>query len=360
MRLHLVGGFLGSGKTTAIIQACRLLMLSGKKVGVITNDQGKYLVDSAFVEWSDVPTVDVTGGCFCCNYNALDSRLDTLINKIQPDIVFAESVGSCVDLVATVVNPMRKYGELKVQATSLTVFTDSRLLLRRLKGEDFPFSDAITYIYDKQMEEAGLLMINKVDLLEKEDLQMLEDLSAQRFPLTPRLFCSSLDVEDIREWINLLEKDLGKFAGETLDVDYQQYSSAEQMMVWLDASINISHYSSPDFRQNFIEVVDSILKDLEEKRILIGHVKFLLTSASGRYKISITTLNDPNWITQIPMKLEGLSNILINARAVGQVNDLKTIFFMRFKDSQLGCAVDSYDCFHPGIPNPTFRIIDNI
>ena len=48
MNLHLVGGFLGSGKTTAIISAARLLMASGKRVAIITNDQGKYLVDTAF------------------------------------------------------------------------------------------------------------------------------------------------------------------------------------------------------------------------------------------------------------------------------------------------------------------------
>lgn len=48
MKLHLVGGFLGSGKTTAIINAAKKLMKDGKRVGVITNDQGRYLVDTAF------------------------------------------------------------------------------------------------------------------------------------------------------------------------------------------------------------------------------------------------------------------------------------------------------------------------
>ena len=47
-RLHLVGGFLGSGKTTAIAAAAKLLMAQGLRVGVVTNDQGKYLVDTAF------------------------------------------------------------------------------------------------------------------------------------------------------------------------------------------------------------------------------------------------------------------------------------------------------------------------
>ncbi|MCJ7549956.1 MAG: cobalamin biosynthesis protein, partial [Anaerolineae bacterium] len=41
MDLHIVGGFLGSGKTTAIIGAAKALIAGGKRVGVVTNDQGR-------------------------------------------------------------------------------------------------------------------------------------------------------------------------------------------------------------------------------------------------------------------------------------------------------------------------------
>ena len=50
MKLILTGGFLGSGKTTAIQQACLLGMKENVSVGVITNDQGRELVDSKFIE----------------------------------------------------------------------------------------------------------------------------------------------------------------------------------------------------------------------------------------------------------------------------------------------------------------------
>jgi len=48
MKLHLLSGFLGSGKTTAIGQACNILIQQGARIGVITNDQGIKLVDSNF------------------------------------------------------------------------------------------------------------------------------------------------------------------------------------------------------------------------------------------------------------------------------------------------------------------------
>ena len=122
MQLHLVGGFLGSGKTTAIIGAAQLLMAQGKRVGVVTNDQGRYLVDTALFA-SSLPTVEVTGGCFCCNYDNLQARLDQLQASAQPDVIFAESVGSCADLVATVVRPL-----LGISKYLLGWFVDTALL----------------------------------------------------------------------------------------------------------------------------------------------------------------------------------------------------------------------------------------
>jgi len=64
MKLFLIGGFLGSGKTTAIQQACDVLLKEGSRVGVITNDQGEQLVDTEFIKGFNIPTLEVTEGCF--------------------------------------------------------------------------------------------------------------------------------------------------------------------------------------------------------------------------------------------------------------------------------------------------------
>ena len=126
MRLHLVGGFLGSGKTTAIIAAAKHLMRQGKSVGVITNDQGRYLVDTAFYQDADIPTVEVTGGCFCSNFDDLEERLDHLVARHRPDVIFAEAVGSSADLVGMVAKPLRRLRQIGPESISLTVFADSR------------------------------------------------------------------------------------------------------------------------------------------------------------------------------------------------------------------------------------------
>ena len=56
MRIHLLSGFLGSGKTTAIQHASTTLLKQGVKIGVITNDQGIKLVDGDFLKSLGIPT----------------------------------------------------------------------------------------------------------------------------------------------------------------------------------------------------------------------------------------------------------------------------------------------------------------
>jgi len=89
MKLFLVGGFLVSGKTTAIVNASQHLQKNNYRVAVITNDQGDQQVDNAFVKSFGIPAAEVTNGCFCCNYDQLDKHINSFIENIQPDVIFA-------------------------------------------------------------------------------------------------------------------------------------------------------------------------------------------------------------------------------------------------------------------------------
>ena len=172
MKLHIVGGFLGSGKTTAITNCSKLILQLDQKVAVVTNDQGKYLVDTSFMDSNEIPAEEVTNGCFCCNFNTLTEKLGDLENKFNPDIIFAESVGSCTDLVATVLKPLQLLKKELFDELTFSVFVDSRLLYDYLQDKKLPFSDAISYIFEKQLEEAEFLIVNKIDLMAFDDLDL--------------------------------------------------------------------------------------------------------------------------------------------------------------------------------------------
>ena len=111
-RYVMVGGFLGAGKTTAILKMAELLRSRGQRVGLITNDQSFGLVDTAMLGAHGFPVQEITGGCFCCRFNSLVEASEKLTAEAAPDTFIAEPVGSCTDLKATVDYPLRRiYGQ---------------------------------------------------------------------------------------------------------------------------------------------------------------------------------------------------------------------------------------------------------
>ena len=107
----MIGGFLGAGKTTTISQLAQHFVGQGKKIGIVTNDQTTDLVDTHNLRSQGFNVGEVAGSCFCCNFDALTSTVEGLGAGEFPEVILAEPVGSCTDLVATVIRPLTEvYG----------------------------------------------------------------------------------------------------------------------------------------------------------------------------------------------------------------------------------------------------------
>ena len=357
MKLHIVGGFLGSGKTTAITNAAKLLMQQGNKVAVVTNDQGKYLVDTSFIGANDIPTAEVTNGCYCCNFNSLSDQLEFLERTVQPDCIFAESVGSCTDLVATVLKPLQLLKNDLFDELTFTVFVDSRLLMDHLLGKKMPFSDEISYIFAKQIEEADLLVINKIDLLQSEDLKVLRDLTNTHFDRKILINQNSLDSLNIQKWITTLDT-LPIKRRDSLDIDYQIYGQGEADLAWLDeeVSIHTEDQSAWDCALRFIE---SMVDEIKQKMIAVGHLKFLLKGEEFSHKISFTTILDENWKNDLPSFVISDVQIMVNSR-IETTPDMAREIVRKGIATISGQGVlireSQEQAFQPGFPNPTHRI----
>lgn len=361
MEIHLVGGFLGSGKTTAIINAAKSLMAQGKKVGVVTNDQGKYLVDTAFFRLASIPAVEVTGGCFCCNYDDLDNRLDLLVETARPDIIFAESVGSCADLVATVIRPMLAFGGDRFTPASYSVFVDARLLRRRLAGQPLPFGDDVVYIFDKQLEEAGLIVVNKLDLLSEKGREEMPAQLAERFPNIKWLLQTSLTLEGVQPWLEQIAGGAPEggsllLAGAPLEIDYARYGAGEAQLAWLDEEVQLT-LPAGQGRVLLHGLMSRFTGELAKRSAGIGHLKFIVQSeGSEQAKISFTALEAPDWESQIPDITRDRIDLLVNARVEMSAEPLQALFRQILEESGLGFSIRNSSAFHPGQPNPTHRM----
>ncbi|GAA4310396.1 GTP-binding protein [Compostibacter hankyongensis] len=358
MKLYLIGGFLGSGKTTAIQQAYAELVRNGVSAGVITNDQGVQLVDSRFMDSLDIPSREVTGGCFCCNYTRLEAHIRSLEQTEQPQIIFAESVGSCTDMVATVVRPLQRfYPDLDI---SVTVFADAGVLLPVLEEGKQLFEDSVAYIYDRQLEEADMLVVSKIDLLDADRRQEVLQLAQKKYPGKTVLGQDSFDKAHIRRWLRTLDEQ-GETERRALDVDYAVYGAGEARLAWLDEEMEL-HTDNGTAWQAGMELLHRIYEDIVRQGYPVGHLKALLDGGRRKIKISYTAggrLPD----TPVPEN-DPVDNVvlLLNARVQTEPDKLKQLVADAIKDAaaRRGCRITSrkLSVFRPGFPRPTHRILD--
>ncbi len=350
---------MGSGKTTAIIKAAHQLIAGGQVVGVVTNDQGKYLVDTAFVRVSNIPAVEVSGGCFCCHYDDLNEQLLILIRQHQPDVIFAESVGSCADIVATVIKPLLSLGDGRIKPDSFSVFTDGRMLLRWVEGKQLPFSEDVVYIFEKQIEEAGLLVFNKSDLMTLEGQKVIEAWVNKTYPEKPYKFQNSLDAKSVTSWVSLLENNQSMLSLNSLDLDYVRYGHGEEQLAWLDGRICLSGVGESG-REILKVVFNSLSEQLDDHNIGIGHLKFVIEDGVQSVKVSFTSSHQPGWEGQIPHLSGPDINLLINARVETEAEKMAGIFqsVLDKVECKFNCVfeISELEHFHPGKPNPTYQI----
>src|ERR1700722_15428993 len=152
--LIVVGGFLGAGKTTLILAAARVLADRGLRTAIILNDQGESLVDTELARANGFDAGEVTGGCFCCRFSEL-MRIADQLRAHAPDVIFAEPVGSCTDLSATILQPIQQAFSDTFQLAPLTVLVDP--------GRTREDAD-IAFLFQRQLEEADLICYTKSDL----------------------------------------------------------------------------------------------------------------------------------------------------------------------------------------------------
>src|SRR2546425_288265 len=223
LRFIMVAGFLWAGKTTTIARLARFYTSRGQKVGLVTNDQAQDLVDTHNLREQGFPVEEVAGACFCCKFDDLLASVEALQVSQRPDVILAEPVGSCTDLVATVVQPLKDlYGDRFSVAPYAVLFKPSHGL-KILRNEEGGFSAKAAYIFRKQLEEADAILINRIDELKPDAVEELTGLVAEQYPGTTVLRVSAKTGAGFAALTELLDQE-GQFGRKILDIDYDIYA----------------------------------------------------------------------------------------------------------------------------------------
>ena len=357
-RLIIVGGFLGAGKTTLLLRAAQMLAAQGYRVGLVTNDQGENLVDTALAAQEDIPVAEVAGGCFCCRFPDLIKALRRLQKTVNPDVILAEPVGSCTDLAATTLRPLRSYYPELFELAPLTILLDP--------GRDIAaFPAPVDYLYHQQLAEAERLVLNKADLLAPAERQAwLAELKA-RYPWAQPLALSAQTGEGVADWLAASLREVSRDLP-ALELDYQKYAEAEACLGWLNARGILQTFLPFSAREWLTNLLDALAQSLAERQAPIAHLKAQATTPTAALKASLTQSGGPiSWddfrILQDFGSLamtERLSFIL-NARVNLDPAALEALALQTFEKikPQPGTRYhfSHFECFSPAPPQPTYR-----
>ncbi|MCI0358748.1 MAG: cobalamin biosynthesis protein P47K [Planctomycetaceae bacterium] len=364
IRFLMLGGFLGAGKTTTISRLARHYQSQGHKVGIVTNDQATDLVDTNSLRAQGFDVGEVPGACFCCNFNKLTETVGELNESARPDIVLAEPVGSCTDLVATVVRPLQQLFSATFDVAPYAVLLKPSHGGRILRGDARGgFSPQASYIFKKQLEEADLIVINRIDELPADEAEALASLLATQYPAAPVLRMSARTGAGFDALVELLAQ-RGQFGRRVMDVDYDTYAIGEAELGWLNMSLSASARQPMALDELLLDIISRLQDSLAAIDAETAHLK-AIGMADGAYGVAnlVSSFSQPE--LSLPSRaLVTQAQLVVNAR-VATAPETLTDHVERAV--QAACAArgaaptfQQTQSFRPGRPVPTHRILEPI
>ena len=357
-RLILVGGFLGAGKTTLLAHAAQLLLAQGHRVGLITNDQAAELVDTALLRQAELHVQEIAGGCFCCRFGQLIDTAQQLVDEMSPEIIIGEPVGSCTDLSATVLQPLKDQYADRFHLAPLSVLVDPLRLWDVLNARQrIPLHASARYILRKQLEEADLLVINKQDILTPDELRELVTATRNVFPGKPIHVISARNGDGVADWLAAVLH--AENAGaQIVEVDYDVYAEGEAVLGWLNASVTLMATSAVDWRALCLGLLEQLQRAAAARQAAIAHVKLSLTAESGQYVANLTSTTGTPAIRGQIAGAPRTAALVINARvemAPETLQDIVEEALRATAEEHLTVQVETMRSLSPGRPTPTHR-----
>jgi G3E family GTPase len=354
-KIIFTGGFLGAGKTTLLWEAARRLTAKGLRVGLITNDQAPGLVDTVLLSQQGLTVAEVSGSCFCCNFNGLMDAIGKVNGQAVADVIMAEPVGSCTDLSATIMQPLKQNRKAPLSVAPLSVLADPSRLLPILDGKTAGLHADAAYIYRKQLEESDTILVTKTDTLEAEALATLLERTREAFSPSAVLPVSAVSGQGIDEWLDHVLTQTG--AGLRIAaVDYDIYAHGEAVLGWLNGTVRLKG-NAVDWDAFLHTFLTLLARRFDGAGHAVGHVKAILENGSlciaGNLTGKAHTLSLRN-----SAGTGDTARLTVNARVETSPEELdatvREVLSETARD-RYESTILAWRCLQPGRPNPTYR-----
>lgn len=169
IKVNVISGFLGAGKTTLIKYLANALIENNEKVVILENEFGKIGIDGKMLEMEGLSVYEISSGCICCTLK--DDFIGTLIriaDEIRPDRILIEPSGI---FVLSEMYDIFRNSQVNSRLTLCSAFTviDSINFLKQREHYGYFFENQISY--------ANKLILSKINGIQKNTLiHIMEEL----------------------------------------------------------------------------------------------------------------------------------------------------------------------------------------
>jgi hypothetical protein len=302
-----------------------------------------------------VKVAEVAGSCFCCNFQGLIDAMAKVRKEADADVLIAEPVGSCTDLSATIVQPLKEGFSRELVTAPLSVMADPLRLADILEGGNAGLHPSAAYIFRKQLEEADIVAVSKSDLLAPAGLDALR---ARVRSLTPEATVVSVSArtgEGLDAWLDMVmtRSDAGR---RIVEVDYDVYAEGEAVLGWLNATVAL-RAAQPDWGDFAARLLRSLGRRFDAMGAAVGHLKLLVSAGSGYVLGNVTG-------TAETASLRGTAGttpeavLTLNARVQmppRALEDVAREVLAQVCGSTVTAETQAWRCLSPGRPRPTHR-----
>jgi G3E family GTPase len=171
--LHVISGFLGSGKTTFLQAAVDYTLGLGLKPAIMINEYGEVSIDGELLRGRGFAVKELTNGCICCTLGGNLALAIKDVVALSPDVIFVEATG-LADPVELLEQVTREEVLPLVRTASLISILDPLSFARLGRDEGIGVSEHTAM--------ADLVVVNKRDLADDETLSRLVEEARRRNP----------------------------------------------------------------------------------------------------------------------------------------------------------------------------------
>ena len=267
-------------------------------------------------------------------------------------------MGSCTDLVATVLEPLRRLHGASYRIGPLTVLLKPEHGQKILRNEEgFGFSPKAAYIFLKQLEEADVIVVNKADKLSSAEQRELIDLLEMRYPEKKVILASlrtGLGMDQLVEAIDCQTQE-----SLPLQIDYDTYADGEAELGWLNAEAEICNAELP--LDNLArQIVGQLGEKLTREGVEIVHLKVLCDGGDAFAVANLVSSGSPTELSRSCGQNTSRAKVTINARVAADPAMLAELAVQVLQETafsyKAGLNCGQFHHFRPGRPQPTHRL----